>query len=114
MNEIDEAEFRKAIRATHGSDAQLVRRERVYETFEGETVWEGEVLIFRLIVSDTMDLRERRCGSMHNIAACSSCSRTARTHANFRSRTSTACAVASTVLQLLLWVNRIGALTQRT
>ena len=48
MNEIDEATFRKAIRATHGADAQLVRRERVDEWFEGEPVWEGEVLVFQL------------------------------------------------------------------
>ena len=41
MNEIDEKTFRKAIRATHGADAQLVRRERVVERFEGETVWVG-------------------------------------------------------------------------
>ena len=41
MNEIDEKTFRKAIRATHGADAQLVRRERVVERFEGETVWGG-------------------------------------------------------------------------
>ena len=28
--------------------AQLVRRERVVERFEGETMWEGEVLVFEL------------------------------------------------------------------
>jgi hypothetical protein len=33
----------------HGSECQLVGRERVHETFEGETVWEGEVLIFDLM-----------------------------------------------------------------
>jgi hypothetical protein len=48
MNEIDEAEFREAIRATHGAHARLMRRERIHETFEGETVWEGEVLVFAL------------------------------------------------------------------
>ena len=48
MNEISEAAFREAIRATHGAKAQLVRRERVVERFEGETVWEGEVLVFAL------------------------------------------------------------------
>lgn len=37
-----------AIRATHGADSHLERRERVRETFEGETVWEGEVLVFEL------------------------------------------------------------------
>ena len=48
MNEIDEATFRKAIRATHGADAQLVHRQPVVERFEGEVVWEGEVLVFAL------------------------------------------------------------------
>ena len=49
MNEISEAEFRKAIRATHGSETQLVGRERVDERFEGDPVWQGEVLIFDLL-----------------------------------------------------------------
>jgi hypothetical protein len=48
MNEIDVATFRKAIRATHGADAQLVHRQPVVERFEGEVVWEGEVLVFQL------------------------------------------------------------------
>lgn len=48
MNDIPEAVFRKAIRATHGVEAQLTGRERVHETFEDETVWEGEVLVFQL------------------------------------------------------------------
>jgi hypothetical protein len=49
MNELSMDGFRHAIRATHGSESQLVGRERVHETFEGETVWEGEVLIFDLL-----------------------------------------------------------------
>jgi hypothetical protein len=49
MNELSLDGFRHAIRATHGSESQLVGRERVHEIFEGETVWEGEVLIFDLL-----------------------------------------------------------------
>jgi len=48
MNEIDEATFRKAIRATHRVDARLVHRQPVVERFKGDTVWEGEVLVFQL------------------------------------------------------------------
>jgi hypothetical protein len=48
MNEISEAIFREAIRATHGAESQLVHRERVVEVFDGEIVWEGEVLVFHL------------------------------------------------------------------
>jgi hypothetical protein len=40
--------FHEAIRATHGAESELVRRERVVEQFQGETVWEGEVLVFAL------------------------------------------------------------------
>ena len=49
MNEISEAQFRHAIRKMHGSESQLVGRERIHEIFEGETVWQGEVLIFDLL-----------------------------------------------------------------
>lgn len=49
VNDIPLAVFADAIRATHGAKAEVLeRRERVHETFEGETVWEGEVLVFRL------------------------------------------------------------------
>lgn len=34
--------------ATHGVASELLRREHVVERFEGETVWEGEVLVFSL------------------------------------------------------------------
>jgi hypothetical protein len=40
--------FEQAIQATHGVPSELLRRERVVERFEGETVWEGEVLVFSL------------------------------------------------------------------
>ena len=48
MNELGEQGFQRAIAATHGSAARLAGRERVVETFQGETVWEGEVLVFEL------------------------------------------------------------------
>ena len=49
MNEKPLSYFEKAIMATHGVGARLLRRERVVESFEGVTVWEGEVLIFDLL-----------------------------------------------------------------
>ena len=48
MNEKPLAYFEKAIHATHGVKATLIRRERVLERVQGETVWEGEVLVFSL------------------------------------------------------------------
>ena len=49
MNELSLDGFRHAIRAAHGSESQLVDRVRVDERFEGEPVWQGEVLIFDLL-----------------------------------------------------------------
>ena len=49
MNELSLEDFRHAIRATYGSESQLVGRERVDERFEGDPVWQGEVLIFDLL-----------------------------------------------------------------
>jgi len=49
MNELSIDGFRHAIRTMHGSECQLVGRQRVHELFEGETVWQGEVLIFDLL-----------------------------------------------------------------
>ncbi len=49
MNEIDVFAFQHAIRETHGSASQLIERVSVVETFEGGTVWEGEVLVFGLL-----------------------------------------------------------------
>jgi hypothetical protein len=48
MNEISGEQFQRAIQATHGAEAQLLAREHVVEEFEGETAWEGEVLVFEL------------------------------------------------------------------
>lgn len=49
MNELPLDGFRHAIRQTHGADSKLVSREWVDEWFEGEPVWEGEVLVFDLL-----------------------------------------------------------------
>jgi len=38
----------QAIQATHGARSWLTGRERVVETLQGQTVWEGEVLVFTL------------------------------------------------------------------
>ncbi len=48
MNELPIADFKRAIRETHGASAELIDWARIVETFEGETVWEGEVLVFEL------------------------------------------------------------------
>lgn len=48
MNDVPIATFQKAILATHGAKAELAERIRVVEDFEGERVWEGEVLVFEL------------------------------------------------------------------
>ncbi len=49
MNELPIPQIEQAIRATHGAKSRLERREPVVETFQGETVWEGEVLVFELL-----------------------------------------------------------------
>ncbi len=49
MNEIDVFAFQRAIRETHGVRSQLIERVSVVETFEDDTVWEGEVLVFGLL-----------------------------------------------------------------
>ena len=48
MNEIPLKTFEQAICAIHDAAAELAERVSVVETFEGETVWEGEVLVFDL------------------------------------------------------------------
>jgi hypothetical protein len=48
VNEKPISYFEKAIQATHGASASLIRREHVLERFQGEVVWEGEVLVFQL------------------------------------------------------------------
>jgi hypothetical protein len=49
--------FARVIRETQGGEADLVRRVRVRERFRGETVWSGEVLVFKLAGRPTA----RRC-----------------------------------------------------
>ncbi len=49
MNEIGVFAFHDAIRETHGARSQLIERVSVVETFEDDTVWEGEVLVFALL-----------------------------------------------------------------
>jgi hypothetical protein len=49
MNDLPTSTFERAIRATHGAKARLLRREHVLERFEGKTVWIGEVLVFELL-----------------------------------------------------------------
>ena len=49
MNDLPIPGFEHAIQATHGARSQLRERVRVVETFQGETVWEGEVLVFDLL-----------------------------------------------------------------
>ncbi len=48
MNDLPIDGFLHAIRQTHGVEAKLRTRASVVETFKGETVWEGEVLVFAL------------------------------------------------------------------
>ena len=49
MNELPLATFQRAIQATHGCRSERIDTVHIVETFKGETVWEGEVLIFELI-----------------------------------------------------------------
>ena len=50
MNDVQLSVFEKAIFATHGADqAMYTGRALIREEFEGETVWEGEVLAFQLL-----------------------------------------------------------------
>ena len=41
--------LRTAIRNMHGVDATWIESIPVHETFQGETVWQGEVQVFSLI-----------------------------------------------------------------
>jgi len=44
----DRDRLRKAIRDLNGVESTHVRSERVHETFQGQTVWEGVVEVFAL------------------------------------------------------------------
>jgi len=43
------AHLQKAIKATHGADSKHVQTVPVHETFQGKTVWQGDVEVFDLI-----------------------------------------------------------------
>ncbi len=49
MNELPISAFEDAIQATHGRRSEFRCRVPVREEFEGETVWEVEVLVFELL-----------------------------------------------------------------
>ena len=44
----DRERLRRAIRDLHGVESTHLRSEPVHETFQGQTVWEGVVEVFRL------------------------------------------------------------------
>jgi hypothetical protein len=41
--------LRKAIRDLHGVDSTWIETVPVHETFQGQTVWEGDVEVFELV-----------------------------------------------------------------
>jgi hypothetical protein len=53
VNDLPIPDFEHAILTTLGAKARLIGRERVVETFEGHTAWEGEVLVFELLDNPT-------------------------------------------------------------
>ena len=55
-NEIATKGFQHAILQAHGARSQLITRERVVEKVEGETVWEGDVLVFAIKDNPTAHL----------------------------------------------------------
>jgi hypothetical protein len=48
MVAIEIGELRKAVERLHGGGARLVRSVRISESFDGKSVWEGVVHIFKL------------------------------------------------------------------
>lgn len=56
MNDVQLATFEQAIREMHGCASRLIGPERVVETHDGETVWEGDVLVFQLAGHPTATL----------------------------------------------------------
>jgi hypothetical protein len=49
VNDVPISTFEKAIQATHSAKAKLLAHEMVHESFKGDPVWEGEVLVFELL-----------------------------------------------------------------
>ncbi len=56
MNELPIFGFENAIRAKYGAESRLLCEERVAETFKGDVVWTGEVLVFELLDHPTAHL----------------------------------------------------------
>jgi len=48
MNNVPLTTFERTIQEDHGARAKLLARENVREAFEGDPIWEGEVLVFEL------------------------------------------------------------------
>ncbi len=46
--EVDTAQLKRAVEAQHGCTATLVQSVPVQETFEGKTVWDGVVHVFKI------------------------------------------------------------------
>lgn len=48
MTEVNPIELKRAVEAQHGCTAMLVQSVPVTEAFEGTTIWEGVVHVFRI------------------------------------------------------------------
>lgn len=48
MPEVDISELQRAVESQHGCKATLIQSVPVKDTFEGKTVWEGVVHVFKL------------------------------------------------------------------
>jgi hypothetical protein len=49
MNDLAIPGFQHAIKAIHGAHSLFERRVRVLEESDGEALWEGDVLVFKLL-----------------------------------------------------------------
>ncbi len=49
VNDVPTSTFQEAIQTTYGAGSRLIERVRVEEHFEGDPVWEREVLVFELV-----------------------------------------------------------------
>jgi len=47
--DVDATQLKQAVEAQHGCTATLIQSVPVKETFEGKTVWDGIVHVFRLV-----------------------------------------------------------------
>lgn len=43
------ASLQQAIKALHGCDAVYLRTDHIHETFQGKTVWDGDVEVFTVV-----------------------------------------------------------------